>query len=178
MPHAQTELERLAHHDALTGLPNRLLLISRLEHAIERARRYRSIGAVLFVDLDHFKSINDSFGHRSGDDLLLDVAGRLSERLRDIDTLARLGGDEFVIVLEDIPDRGAAAIVADNVVSRMRAPFLLRNGKTAHIGASVGIAVFTADGDSVAELMEHADAALYAAKHSGRGRYRFFREPE
>jgi diguanylate cyclase (GGDEF)-like protein len=154
------------------------LLISRLEHAIERAKRYNSLGAVLFVDLDHFKSVNDNFGHSAGDDLLIDVGGRLSECLRDIDTLARIGGDEFVIVLEDIPDRGAAAIVADNVVARMRAPFFLRNGKTAHIGASVGISVFTADGDAAAELMEHADAALYSAKQSGRNMYRFFREPE
>ncbi|NTV10052.1 MAG: PAS domain S-box protein [Zoogloea sp.] len=174
MKHAQTELERLAHHDALTGLPNRLLLSSRLEHAIERVRRHGGMGAVLFIDLDRFKQVNDSLGHRAGDELLQLVATRLRERLRDIDTLARLGGDEFVALLEDIPDAVAAEVVAREIIRQLQMPFPLSCGHDANIGASVGIALFPAHGDDATLLVEQADQALYDAKDGGRGRHKFF----
>ena len=174
MNHAQTELERLAHHDALTDLPNRLLLVSRLEHAMERVKRDDGLGAVLFIDIDRFKQVNDTLGHKAGDELLQAVAGRIKDRLRDVDTLARLGGDEFVILLEEISDEQAAATVAQEVINQLGCPFTLSCGNTAHIGGSVGIALFTQDGSSAIQLIERADQALYAAKNSGRGAYRFF----
>lgn len=174
MRHAQTELERLAHHDGLTDLPNRQVLMARLEHALGRARRHAGLGAVLFMDLDRFKQVNDSFGHKAGDDLLQAVASRIKERLRESDTFARLGGDEFVILLEDIAQPKAAATLAQDVVRQMAIPFDLPGGVQAQIGASVGIALFPRDGSRAAELVERADQALYEAKRAGRGDYRFY----
>lgn len=177
MHHPQSELERMAHHDALTNLPNRLLLMSRLEHAIERFKRYGGVGAVLFIDLDRFKPVNDTLGHKAGDELLQTVAERLKARLRDIDTLARFGGDEFVVVLEEIPDPHAAAAVAVDLIDQLNIPFKLSCGGTVNIGGSVGITVFPDDGECPAQLIEQADQALYDAKSAGRGRYRFFTQP-
>lgn len=173
-----TDLVRRSEFDMLTDVQNRFAMERTLNAMIHNARQSASIFGVIFIDLNEFKQVNDVHGHMVGDLYLQEVAQRMKRQLRPGDTLARIGGDEFVIVLEDIPDRGAAAIVADNIITRMRAPFFLRSGKTAHVGASVGISVFTADGDAAAELIERADAALYTAKHSGRGQYRFFREPE
>lgn len=177
MRHVQSELERLAHHDALTNLPNRLMLLSRLEHAVERAMRYERIGAVLFVDLDRFKQVNDTLGHKAGDELLVAVAGRMHERLRDIDTLARLGGDEFVIVLEEIADAGVAATVARELISQLQMPFQLSGGNVAQIGGSAGIALFPQHSGDASRLIEYADTALYMAKSNGRGICRFY-EPQ
>lgn len=174
MAHAQTELERLAHHDGLTDLPNRLMLVSRLEKAIERAKRYRRMGALLFIDLDHFKEVNDTLGHKAGDELLQLVSNRLKERLRETDTLARLGGDEFVLVLEEVAHSGSAALVAEQVIRQLQTPFPLSMGAEARIGGSVGIALFLDDGDHPDRLLERADQALYHAKIGGRGLYRFF----
>lgn len=176
MNHAQSELERLAQHDTLTNLPNRLLLTSRLEHALERVKRQGGMGAVLFIDLDRFKRVNDTSGHKVGDDLLLAVATRLRGSLRDIDTLARLGGDEFVIVLEEIVNAAAAAKVAKELIDKLHATFTLPEELEVHIGGSVGIALFPQDGTKALELISHADNALYKAKNAGRGVYRFFRD--
>jgi diguanylate cyclase (GGDEF)-like protein len=167
------EMVRLAHHDPLTGLPNRLLLMSRLEHMLAR---YRSdvAGAVLFVDLDGFKLVNDTFGHKTGDKLLQAVTARLNARLRNTDMLARLGGDEFVIVLEQIAHEQDAAIVAEDIIQQLHAPFTLADGTSTRIGASVGIAVLPRDGKNADQLLEQADHALYAAKRAGKGAYRFF----
>ncbi|WP_395015537.1 diguanylate cyclase domain-containing protein [Dongia sp.] len=173
---SQQRLEHLAHHDALTGLPNRLMLLTRLEHALSRARRDKGLGAVLFLDLDRFKQVNDTLGHPAGDALLIAVANRLRERLRDADTLARLGGDEFVIVLEQLSDRDRAAALAKELIARLSEPFELPGGHIARIGASVGISLFPADGILPDELIRHADAALYISKQSGRGTYRFYRD--
>lgn len=178
MHHPKSELERMAHHDALTDLPNRLLLMSRLEHAIERFKRNAGVGAVLFIDLDCFKQVNDTLGHKAGDDLLQAVAIRLKGRLREIDTLARLGGDEFVIVLDEIPEPDAAAAIARELIDQLHTPFALPSGNNVRIGGSVGIAVFPQDGECAATLIEHADRALYSAKSEGRGRYRFFAETQ
>ncbi|GAB2177743.1 diguanylate cyclase domain-containing protein [Dongia sp. agr-C8] len=173
---SQQRMEHLAHHDALTGLPNRLMLLTRLEHALSRARRDKGLGAVLFLDLDRFKQVNDTLGHPAGDVLLIAVAKRLRERLRDADTLARLGGDEFVIVLEQLSDRDRAAALALELIARLSEPFDMPGGHVVRIGASIGISLFPADGILPDELIKHADAALYAAKQGGRGTYRFYRD--
>jgi diguanylate cyclase (GGDEF)-like protein len=176
MHHARSELERLALHDALTNLPNRLLLVTRLKHALDRNRRSAGSGAVLFMDLDRFTAVNDGLGHRAGDELLLEVACRVRGRLRDIDTLARLGGDEFVIVLEEISQPGAAEKVAQDVIDSLQEPFTLPGGQVVEIGGSIGIAQFPADGDDPDQLIDLADHALYEAKRAGRSVFRCFRD--
>jgi diguanylate cyclase (GGDEF)-like protein/PAS domain S-box-containing protein len=173
---SQQRMEHLAHHDALTGLPNRLMLLARLEHAVAKARRDQGQVAVLFLDLDRFKQVNDTLGHPAGDALLIAVAKRLRERLRDSDTLARLGGDEFVIVLEQPIERNQVAGLARALIARLSEPFDLPGGQVARIGASIGISLFPADGTAPDALMKHADAALYESKQGGRGTHRFFRD--
>ena len=173
MNHAKTLLEHLAHHDALTGLPNRLLLHSRLEHSIERARRDKTLCAVLFIDLDRFKEVNDTLGHAAGDELLKLAAERMQLRLRDVDTLGRLGGDEFVVVLERVGSEEGAAEVAGALVEQLSSPFLLSSGRQVRIGASVGISLFPRDAERWDELLDRADVALYSAKNGGRGRWCF-----
>lgn len=172
MNRVQTALERLAHHDALTGLPNRLLLMSRLAHSLERAHRDGKLCAVMFQDLDRFKQVNDALGHAAGDELLQQVAGRMGKRLRDVDTLARLGGDEFVVVLEGIDDVDAAAGVAQSLIDALNVPFTLEGGNEARIGASIGISFYPGDGTTAEALLERADKALYAAKREGRNMWR------
>lgn len=174
MQHAQSDLERLAHHDGLTDLPNRLLLLSRLEHAIERIHRQGGKGAILFLDLDRFKQVNDTLGHKAGDELLQAVSSRLKGGIREMDMLARLGGDEFVILLEEIYEAESAATVAREIIAGLQMPFKLC-GTTVQIGCSIGIAIFPQDGIDAAQLIERADHALYAAKHAGRGMFKFFR---
>jgi len=171
---SEAELHHLAHHDPLTGLPNRLLLRSRLDHALERAEREQSRCAVLFIDLDHFKVVNDSLGHRSGDELLQTASRHLRERLRDIDTLARLGGDEFIVVLDDVNRVEDAASVAQDLIGRLNTPFRLSNGHEVRLGGSIGISLYPDDGDTSDLLIQHADSALYQAKEAGRNTYRFY----
>gem|GEM_PF-5367728 len=168
------QLEHLAHHDPLTGLPNRLQLKSRLAHAIETVRRRNGVGAVLFIDLDRFKPINDTLGHRYGDELLQQVVQRLRHRLRESDTLARLGGDEFIAVLDELATHEDAALVAASLIEQAALPFLLSNGHHAEIGCSIGIALFPEDGSDTDEVLHNADLALYQAKETGRGRYCFY----
>jgi len=172
--HAKSELERLAHHDALTGVPNRLFMMSRLKHAIERALRNKTHGAVLFVDLDGFKIVNDTHGHPVGDELLKRVAARLKSRLRDVDTVARLGGDEFVVILEEVSGARNAAAVAQAIIDHLGVPFEVAAEGETSIGASVGIALFPGDGVDPALIVQRADEALYLAKNAGRGTFRFF----
>jgi diguanylate cyclase (GGDEF)-like protein len=161
-----------AFHDALTGLPNRLLVMDRLEHALARAARNGSQVAVLFVDLDTFKNVNDSLGHAAGDDLLRDAANRLLSCVRAADTAARFGGDEFVVLLEDADD-AAVAVTANRILDAMNEPFHLQ-GRELLIGASIGIAVGS---DQADDLLRNADLALYRAKAKGRGQKQVF-EPE
>ncbi|WP_374384694.1 EAL domain-containing protein [Dongia sp.] len=170
----ESRLVHLAHHDALTGLPNRLLVMSRLSFAMQIARRKHTTGAVLFLDLDRFKNVNDSLGHPAGDELLLAVTKRLGSRLRESDTLARLGGDEFLVVVEDIRDSNAAADLAQALLDQFDAPFSLTGGHEVYIGTSIGISLFPDDGDQADEIVKNADAALYRAKEEGRGIYRFY----
>jgi len=171
-----TRLEYLAHHDALTGLPNRLFLDLRLEHALGRARRNGETLALLLLDLDRFKDVNDSFGHSMGDRLLEQVSARLTARLRDADTVSRLGGDEFVLLLESLRHPEDAARVADELIDAISEPYLLPNGHEVLIGVSIGIALFPDHGGGREELLQHADAALYRAKADGRDRFMFFSE--
>lgn len=173
---SETQLEYLAHHDPLTRLPNRLLLLSRLNHVLERARRDETRGAVLFLDLDRFKNVNDSLGHPAGDELLQLAAQRMRGCLRETDTVARLGGDEFVVVLENLAEPENAAGVARALIDRLNAPFVLSSGQEVYIGGSLGISIFPDDGDDADRLIQYADAALYQAKGNGRGTYHFYTE--
>lgn len=166
------ERERMSFHlterDPLTGLPNRSLLFDRIMQDIGRAHRYNLHVALLFIDLDRFKPVNDEFGHAAGDKVLKEVAQRLNSRVRRMDTVARLGGDEFVVVLSDLASPSEVAPIAEALVDLLKEPFLA-GGRECRVGASVGIAVFPEDGWSGVELLEKADAAMYAAKQSGGG---------
>jgi diguanylate cyclase (GGDEF)-like protein/PAS domain S-box-containing protein len=173
---SEEKLEFLAHHDPLTKLPNRLMLLSRLDHAIESAKRDGSQLALLMLDLDRFKNVNDSFGHLAGDELLQKVAQRLTSKLRSVDTVTRLGGDEFTVLLEDIASTEDATRVAMGIIKALEASWTLSNNVEVRIGASVGISVYPGQGDSALELLQHADAALYQAKAAGRGCVRHFSE--
>jgi diguanylate cyclase (GGDEF)-like protein/PAS domain S-box-containing protein len=169
---SEAELQRLAHYDGLTGLANRLLLGIQLSHAIDRAERDGSQIAVLVLDLDGFKNVNDSLGHPAGDLLLRTVADRLHRSLRGADTIARLGGDEFAIVIEVADAAHAARTTAEKLIAAVSEPYQLR-GAQARVTTSVGIALFPEDGGDGVELMRAADTALYAAKREGRNTFRF-----
>lgn len=173
MKRSQAQLEFIAHHDPLTGLPNRLLFADRLEHSIHRARREAAQLAVVFVDLDHFKNVNDTLGHQLGDELLGSVARALAEEVRAGDTLARLGGDEFVVLLEDIQGPRDATVVADKLLKVLARPFDV-DGNELYIGASIGISLYPADGEDASTLVRNADAAMYQVKSQGRNGYRFY----
>ncbi len=173
---SEARLMHLAHYDPLTGLPNRLLVQSRLHHAIERAQRHNYRIATLYLDLDRFKNVNDSLGHPIGDELLIMLASRLKKRLREEDTLARLGGDEFLLVLEEIKDPSEPATVAQTLINLLTTPFTLPSGHEIFINASVGISLFPDDANSVTELIQHADMAMYLAKQEGRNTYRYHTE--
>lgn len=169
----EARIRHLAHHDALTGLPNRFLLHERLTHALEVAARSSATVAVLCLDLDHFKPVNDALGHAGGDNLLGQVSRRLLDELRATDTLARTGGDEFVIVLPMADQPQAAATLAQRVVERLACPFDL-DGRQVGIGVSVGISLFPGDGDDQDTLLRKADLAMYRAKQGERGSFCFF----
>jgi diguanylate cyclase (GGDEF)-like protein/PAS domain S-box-containing protein len=173
---AVSRLDYLAHHDPLTGLPNRLLLFASLEHSIVLAQRERKSAALLMLDLDRFKPVNDSYGHLAGDELLKQVALRLTSRLRGIDTISRLGGDEFAILLEELTHPQDAAKVAAEIIAAIGEPFRLSNGSEIRIGASVGISLFPEHGKTSEELLQQADAALYRAKADGRGNFKYYSE--
>jgi diguanylate cyclase (GGDEF)-like protein/PAS domain S-box-containing protein len=171
---SEARLEHLAHYDPLTNLPNRLLLLSRMQHALEQAERQQRQVAVLFIDLDRFKDVNDSLGHPIGDKLLEILAQRMRKRLRENDTLGRLGGDEFLVVLEGLERPEDAAGVAQNLIQELEQPFTLPRGHEVYIGASIGISVYPGDGQDANALIQHADVAMYQAKEQGRNTYRFY----
>lgn len=170
---AEARVHHMAYHDSLTGLPNRALLADRLDRAMLTARRSQRRLAVLFLDLDRFKTINDSLGHMTGDHLLREVASRLCRAVRASDTVARLGGDEFVVLVPGIREGDEAAQVAEKIIESLAVPFPVE-GHALHITPSIGICLYPDDGDDVDMLMRHADAAMYHAKGSGRNNYQFF----
>ncbi len=172
---AEQRARHLADHDALTGLPNRRLLEDRLTQALALSYRNRQQTAVMFVDLDRFKNINDSLGHAVGDALLKEVARRLVQELRVGDTICRLGGDEFVVVLPEIKRSADAANVAQKVIESVSRPLVLE-GRELHVTPSIGMAVFPDDGRDAETLIRNADAAMYHAKEMGRANYQFFTE--
>jgi diguanylate cyclase (GGDEF)-like protein/PAS domain S-box-containing protein len=170
---AQNErIELLAFNDALTGLPNRVLFEDRITHTIATAKRYNRGFAVMYTDLDNFKSINDRYGHPVGDQVLIGVARRLREQLRESDTVARFGGDEFVILQPIVDGPSDAADLARKIHTALQAPVII-DGAAHDIRASIGIALYPSDAQSVDDLMELADRALYSAKHQGRNRWSF-----
>jgi diguanylate cyclase (GGDEF)-like protein len=164
---ANRQLRHLATHDVLTGLPNRVLLDDRISQALTHAHRDKTSFAVMLCDLDRFKLVNDSLGHGAGDHLLQQVARRLTEVIRDVDTVARLGGDEFVIVLSPGTSQPEATAVAQRIIEAMQ-PVVEIAGVTIHTSPSIGIAFYPDDGTTVEALVAHADAAMFAAKHRGR----------
>ena len=163
----------LAHFDAVTNLPNRTLFYDRLEQAIAQAQRYKQKLAILFLDLDGFKQVNDNFGHHVGDGLLKAVAERLNENARSMDTVARVGGDEFVFILNDVVNADNAATVANKVVESLASPFVIQNN-ICSIGGSIGISIFPDDTDKMETLVKLADDAMYLAKNKGKNNYQFF----
>ncbi|MDO9323077.1 MAG: EAL domain-containing protein [Pseudomonas sp.] len=171
--HSEANFTHLAQHDALTNLPNRLLVRDRMDQAIGQARRYKKKAALLFLDLDNFKTINDSLGHSAGDELLKEVATRLRSAVREMDTVSRQGGDEFLIVLTDVSDLAAISAVAAHVLEQLAQPFALK-GMQIVTSISIGIAMYPEDGDDFDQLLKHADIAMYQAKVAGRNAYRFF----
>ena len=182
----EEEIRRLAFYDALTGLPNRRLLDDRLEQAMAASQRNKEYAALMFLDLDNFKSINDQYGHAMGDRLLVEVAHRLSSCVRGLDTVARFGGDEFVVLLSELNQdksvsRTEAGIVADKILAALSDPYRLSlrlkdHEITAehHCTASIGVVLFTDHENSCEDLIKHADIAMYQAKDGGRNRIHFF----
>ncbi|MGE4278753.1 MAG: diguanylate cyclase [Magnetospirillum sp.] len=165
-------LRHLASHDALTDLPNRVLLNDRLDHALGLVGRNNAQLAVLFLDLDGFKKVNDTLGHDCGDELLREIARRLLDTVRACDTVSRLGGDEFVVLLENPTDRAEVERVANRIIAEINRPIPL-NGVNTHVGTSVGIALYGENGISAEALLAHADSAMYAAKKGGKNTFRF-----
>lgn len=170
----QEKIEHLSHYDSLSGLPNRFYFQSRLSHALELAKRNQSKLAVMYIDLDHFKNINDSLGHSIGDEVLIIISERLTKRLREADTLARMGGDEFILLLEQIDSIEQAAYVAQSLLEMFAEPVLLSNGETVFISASMGISNYPDDGSSASSLISYADAAVSKAKENGRNNIHFY----
>jgi diguanylate cyclase (GGDEF)-like protein/PAS domain S-box-containing protein len=170
---AEERLQYMATHDGLTGLPNSVLLHDRLDAALARARRARRRVGVMFLDLDHFKDVNDTLGHRIGDALLKELARRIRGALRQSDLLARISGDEFVVVLEDLPDEGSPERVARMILDEVRRPFQVE-GHELHVSGSLGLALHPEDGNDAETLLKNADAAMYHAKELGRNGFRNF----
>jgi diguanylate cyclase (GGDEF)-like protein/PAS domain S-box-containing protein len=169
---AQEQVEYQAYHDALTGLPNRLLFRDRIEIALAHARRHRTSAAVMFLDLDQFKLVNDSLGHTVGDGLLQEVANRLVASIRADDTVARMGGDEFTILLTDIKEPGSSAIVAQKLLDAISRPMMIE-GHELYATTSIGVALFPDDGADAETLLKRADGAMYHAKEAGRNNFQF-----
>jgi len=170
---AEARIEFLAHHDVLTGLPNRVLLRDRFEQAMSMAQRSQKHVAMLFLDIDNFKRVNDTFGHVAGDSLLLEAVTRLTHCMRDSDTLSRQGGDEFILVLNEIPDMETVERVAADVLRHLAEPVEI-NGHAINASCSIGIAMYPQDASDFDSLLQKADTAMYNAKDAGRNAYRFF----
>jgi len=173
---AARRLEHMALYDGLTDLPNRTLFFDRLGHIFSVARRNGLFFAILFVDLDGFKGVNDSYGHDVGDILLKEVANRLTESVRDSDTVARMGGDEFTVILAEVKQPGDPGIVAEKIIAVLSRPYFIK-GFECKISASIGISLYPADGDDVDVLLKKADTAMYRVKENGKRGHQFFSNP-
>ena len=172
---AEAKIAHLAHYDYLTGLPNRALFLDNLEHSILLAKRNSYKVAVLFLDLDGFKKVNDTLGHDAGDWLLMEVSLRLKDNIRASDTAARVGGDEFIIILNEIGAEENASLMANKIINSLSSPFELK-GQQSHIGGSIGISIYPDDSIEPKMLIKHADDAMYLAKQSGKNTSRFYRD--
>ncbi len=170
----EDHLEQIAHHDSLTGLPNRLLLGDRLRQAIAQNQRAGTSVAVCYLDLDGFKQVNDLLGHQAGDQLLVEVANRLTACVRGGDTVARLGGDEFVVLLSRLVDEAECRQVLDRILRTVSAPYAVRDGEHALVSASIGVTLFPKDQVDPDMLLRHADHAMYSAKEAGKNCYKIF----
>ncbi|MDN2710802.1 EAL domain-containing protein [Janthinobacterium sp. SUN118] len=170
---ASERIWQQANFDQVTGLPNRHMFLDRLHNEARRAKREGACLALLFIDLDHFKQVNDRFGHEKGDQLLRLAARRISERVRSTDTVARLGGDEFTVLLAGVGQLGGIERVLQGLIAALAAPFML-DGDSAQVSASVGVALYPADAEETETLLRHADQAMYAAKNAGRNCYSYF----
>ncbi|MFD2204598.1 diguanylate cyclase domain-containing protein [Kiloniella antarctica] len=170
---AEQEMKFLALHDALTKLPSRRLCMDRLEQAMMNDRRNKTKTAVLFIDLDGFKVVNDSLGHEAGDAVLIGVGQRLKALIRENDTVARIGGDEFVVLLNEAGQREDVALIAQEIVAELSVPFLIKNDKI-KVGASIGIAISPDDGGSAKAVIRNADQSMYLIKRQGKNNYGFF----
>ena len=170
---AEARIQFLAHHDILTHLPNRALLLDRIQSMLASARRNRTEVGIMFIDLDNFKTINDSLGHYAGDELLKRVASRLQSSLRNVDLVGRLGGDEFLVVLADLTNAEDIAPVAEKISEAISEPFSLED-QILSVSASIGVSVFPRDGETPDSLIRNADAAMYLAKERGRNNWQFF----
>jgi diguanylate cyclase (GGDEF)-like protein len=170
---AEMNLQRLAHYDSLTGLANRTLFHNRLEHALANASRRQNSVGLMVIDLDRFKSVNDTLGHQAGDRLLVLAAQRLQGCVREADTIARLGGDEFTIILEHLTDGSEPKLIAKKIIEAMSQPFLLE-GQDVYVTPSIGITLYPQDDDNVDGLLKNADAAMYQVKANGRNGFQFF----
>jgi diguanylate cyclase (GGDEF)-like protein len=167
------EREKLATHDSLTGLPNRMMFMDRLEQSIIRAGRHRTMAGLLFIDLDRFKRVNDTLGHGSGDQLIRAVAQRLRGAVRAEDTVARLGGDEFVVIVNGVTALASILPVVEKVLAAVSEPYAI-DGRELFSSCSIGISIYPNDGDTASDLLKHADTAMYHAKHSGRKRFQLY----
>ena len=173
---SETEhLDHLAHYDQLTDIPNRYLLLDRIKHLSIQADRSRSSFAVLYIDLDKFKQINDTKGHSTGDRILQEAASRLSKPIRQSDTIARVGGDEFVVILERTNNQKSIASIANKIIHVLDENFIVDDNEF-NISCSIGIALYPDNGTDAAALLIAADKAMYKAKNKGRNCYEFYRE--
>ena len=168
-------LDRMAHYDKLTGLPNRALFFDRLACVESLSRQERRLIGLLFIDLDGFKEVNDSYGHEAGDTVLRIMAGRLTACLRECDTAARMGGDEFTVILGNLTRKGDALRVGEKILGALAEPMTLADGTCCRVGASIGIAIYPEDADNIEVLVSAADAAMYDAKREGKNVCRFYR---
>ena len=171
--HEARRLSHLAHHDAMTGLPNRALFADRLKEAAKRHRRDKTPFALLYIDLDKFKPINDTLGHEAGDYVLKLISRRLSDALREVDTVARLGGDEFGVILHNVGRREDACLVTEKLLAAVVPPFMYHSHEL-QVGASIGVAMFPGDSTDLEQLAKYADSAMCQAKQGGRNTYRVF----
>ncbi len=170
---SEERLHKLSHHDTLTGLPNRLMFQQLVNSATLRARRHNSGMALLFLDLDNFKGVNDTYGHDAGDEVLREISRRLVSAIRASDTVARLGGDEFVVLLEEVEDRSVAVQVAEVILDCSKNPIELSSGGQWKVGISIGIACYPEDGEDIDTLTRSADSAMYQVKKQGKNGYSF-----